>query len=480
MPILDREAPIHDVEPARWSSRETDTWHRIARHPFERADHGLDFTRRLARDRGWSLAYARGGVEAYRRFCFLAVTCGVEVTPSEEVDEVWHQHLTYPRDYWEVWCAGVLRTPLHHDPTWGGAAADARDRAQYAETLALHEAWSGPADPAYWPATHRRFRRRARFRVVDRDGALILPWRGWIGGVRAGAGLGLAGSLFLQDATPPRAAGTALPLNPFDWPAQPFLILYGGLCLAALATVVALGQAKRRPGRDRPDADPRADAVAGVAGDLDLLHLAWRAGGRGRAADTMLADFIDAGSARIIGVGAGIGLMRGPEIEVDSRGATLLEPVAGFRGAVQGRYSDRRFVQDIAPGLAAVEADLPPAASRRSAQVARMHRRMAAVAFGLIKVAVGHARDKPVGYLLALIAATIVLALVVAILTPPWTPLVGAALAHYRTRYRRAATAPQDHEVLFAFALSGAAILAGTHLAELGRLIRAQAGGGGD
>ena len=111
----------------------------------------------------------------YGRFCFLAVVSPTPVTPSEEVDEVWHLHLTYSRDYWDVWCGAVLQAPLHHDPTPGGAAAQAVYRAQYAETLALYEGFFGLPPEALWPATHRRFGARPRFRVVDCDAVITLP-----------------------------------------------------------------------------------------------------------------------------------------------------------------------------------------------------------------------------------------------------------------------------------------------------------------
>ena len=131
-------------------------WGRIARHDFDH-DHVLSFSRRLAREQGWRAGFARGAVEEYRRFCFLAVTAGTPMTPSLEVDAVWHLHLTYTRDYWDVWCPQVLRLPLHHDPTEGGAAAQQRFRAQYARTLLAYEGAFGPPPAAYWPATHRRF-----------------------------------------------------------------------------------------------------------------------------------------------------------------------------------------------------------------------------------------------------------------------------------------------------------------------------------
>ena len=133
-------------------------WGRLRGHSFEEGQ-GLSFVQRLARERGWSLGFARGAVEEYRKFCFLAVTGGEACTPSVEVDEVWHLHLIYSRDYWDIWCGQVLRTALHHDPTPGGQAARQRYFAQYARTLLAYELVFGPPPAAYWPASHVRFGR---------------------------------------------------------------------------------------------------------------------------------------------------------------------------------------------------------------------------------------------------------------------------------------------------------------------------------
>ena len=147
---------------------------RIEAHCFDPGE-PLGFTRRLAQEHGWGLPFAAAAVHEYGRFCFLAVTGNDPVTPSEEVDEVWHLHLVFSRDYWTVWCRDVLRTELHHDPTKGGPAEQARFRVQYARTLAAYEAFFGPPPPAYWPATHDRFGRRPRFRTVDTRRAVVLP-----------------------------------------------------------------------------------------------------------------------------------------------------------------------------------------------------------------------------------------------------------------------------------------------------------------
>jgi hypothetical protein len=156
-----------------WTPAEQELWRRITLHDFE-PDTPLNFTRRLARDHGWSLEQARAAVDAYRCFCFLAVVSPTPVTPSEIVDEVWHQHLVYSRDYWTIWCGERLQAPLHHDPTPGGPDAQMTYRRQYAETLALHERMFGPPDPDIWPATHHRFG-PPRYRVTDRRHYFIVP-----------------------------------------------------------------------------------------------------------------------------------------------------------------------------------------------------------------------------------------------------------------------------------------------------------------
>ncbi|MFD0934019.1 glycine-rich domain-containing protein, partial [Methylobacterium trifolii] len=165
---------MQPIARATWTADETALHARIEAHAFARPGQVLDFTGRLAREIGWSRTQAEAAIGEYRRFCFLAMTGGGPTTPSEEVDAVWHLHLTYSRDYWEVWCREVLRGALHHDPTQGGPAEQARYREQYVRTLARYEAYFGAPDPAFWPGTLARFRRAARYRTVDTGRVLVL------------------------------------------------------------------------------------------------------------------------------------------------------------------------------------------------------------------------------------------------------------------------------------------------------------------
>jgi hypothetical protein len=162
-----------------WRPELTSLWQRIERHDFE-PDQRLNFTARLARDKAWTLAFARGAVDEYRRFCFLTCAGAGVMTPSEEVDEVWHLHLTYTRDYWDVWCGAVLGLPLHHDPTVGGPEQDQYFRRRYAATLAAYERYFGSPPALFWPATHVRFGAGPRYRAIDSSRWFSLPRPGML------------------------------------------------------------------------------------------------------------------------------------------------------------------------------------------------------------------------------------------------------------------------------------------------------------
>jgi hypothetical protein len=140
------------------SPRDDALWQRIADHHIGPADASLSFAARLARENRWDAAYAERVIGEYKRFCYLAMTAGHEVTPSDAVDQAWHLHLTYSRDYWLTFCPAVLGSDLHHGPTRGGTPERERFYRQYAETLAAYEAAFGAAPPAdIWPSAHRRF-----------------------------------------------------------------------------------------------------------------------------------------------------------------------------------------------------------------------------------------------------------------------------------------------------------------------------------
>ncbi|HYI46940.1 MAG TPA: hypothetical protein VEX35_00595 [Allosphingosinicella sp.] len=156
-------------------------WSRLASMRIGPAGARLTFAARLARENRWSGRHAAAVVEEYRRFLYLAATAG-PVTPSEDVDQAWHLHLSYTRHYWDVLCGEILERPLHHDPTEGGPAEQGLYRGQYEATLARYRTVFGAAPPCQiWPDAETRFAVRplridaARYWLVPKAPARRLP-----------------------------------------------------------------------------------------------------------------------------------------------------------------------------------------------------------------------------------------------------------------------------------------------------------------
>jgi hypothetical protein len=125
---------------------------------FDESEAALPFTARLARENRWPKAYAARAIEEYRRFMYLAVVAGHPVTPSDQVDQVWHLHLLYTRSYWDAFCGGVLGRPIHHGPTRGGRQEGVKFHAWYERTLESYARIFGEPPPAdIWPESAIRF-----------------------------------------------------------------------------------------------------------------------------------------------------------------------------------------------------------------------------------------------------------------------------------------------------------------------------------
>lgn len=180
------------------SALATDLWQRLAAYEIGPPDAALTFIARLARENRWNAAFTERVLREYKRFCYLAVVAGHEVTPSDAVDQAWHLHLTYTRDYWDRFCPSVLGMPLHHGPTAGGPVERSRYYDQYAMTLKAYEDHFGEAPPAdVWPPAARRFRvDPLSYRVNPRD-VVVMNRTGVVAAIAIAGMLLMAGALVL-------------------------------------------------------------------------------------------------------------------------------------------------------------------------------------------------------------------------------------------------------------------------------------------
>ena len=169
---------MRDPDPPLAVHRDHPLWVALSQYRIGPAGAAFGFEQRLARENGWTAAKAARVVEEYKRFCFLAATAGHEVTPSDAVDQAWHLHLTYSRDYWERFCPEVLGKPLHHGPATGATDDRGRFFEQYAETLKSYERAFGESAPEdVWPTAARRFGADLRAQRIHRREYLLVPRR---------------------------------------------------------------------------------------------------------------------------------------------------------------------------------------------------------------------------------------------------------------------------------------------------------------
>lgn len=427
------------MDAAVWNETDCALWQRLCDHSFERPDQGLDFTRRLAREQGWSLTQARAAIDEYRRFCFLACVNGVEVTPSAEVDEVWHLHLIHSHDYWRQFCPKVLGMDLHHGPTRGGIAEARRHGDQYAQTLALYEQWFGPPPTRWWPGTQQRFARPQQPIRVDRQRHWIVPKPDWRRALAASVTL-VAASLATREAL-------AMPANPLDWDGGSFLQLYLLLTVVAIIGAIWL----RRMARDS------GPARGARPGPFDLAYLA---GGAERCADAAIAQMLadgtlrwDEASKRLVSIGKPVD----QKPPLDAVGCCVVAD--GSPETVL-----RRATLALAPLQGALQASgllLDDASAWRVRWYSALPL-LLLVGFGATKILIGVSRGKPIGFLVLL---TILLALVAVgfLLTRPTRTRAGdQALADARQHHGRALRAPRNQELGLAVALLGTAALSGT------------------
>ena len=238
------------------SLQELTSWNRLLALDLDAADTELPFSARLARDNGWSADFARLAIEEYKKFCFLAVHAGHRVTPSDQVDQVWHLHLLYSHHYWEALCRDTLETPLYHGPTRGGAAEGRKFHDWYEATLASYRRCFGEPPRDVWPAARERFDAHHDFTRIDRrdvitiDRALVR--RGALASLLGGGVLAVAHALAQTDSAAPSGGSSGL------WLILPAVLI-------AIIVVAALLRAGRRRGGTRKSHKGGGAAAAGGA-----------------------------------------------------------------------------------------------------------------------------------------------------------------------------------------------------------------------
>ncbi len=257
---------------------------RLNAFAFDEPGTELTFARRLARENGWSLAYAERVIQEYQRFLFLACAAGHVVTPSEQVDQAWHLHLTYTRSYWDDLCRNVLCQPLHHGPTKGGNAEQEKFVDLYKQTLASYRKLFGQEPPRdIWSPAEQRFGEDLRRVSVNTQRYWVIPKPRW--------------PQSLSRTTPMFALGlfgipmSATTWSPLDWNGPEFLVGYILVTIiAALVAVVARCMFVPEHSAEEAKLDK----------PLDPYQAACLAAGPARSVQAAFAALVQAGTLQIV------------------------------------------------------------------------------------------------------------------------------------------------------------------------------------
>ena len=155
-------------------------YQQIQDYSLDQLEDPFPFTKRLARENKWSLDYTQQAIAEYKKFVFLAMVADHTVTPSDQVDQVWHLHLTYTRSYWQEFCSQILQMPLHHEPSRGGYQEHTKYRQYYQQTLDSYEFFLGQKPPtSIWPDIQTRFGDDLNFTRINNLNYWLIPKFNW-------------------------------------------------------------------------------------------------------------------------------------------------------------------------------------------------------------------------------------------------------------------------------------------------------------
>lgn len=233
---------------------------RLEAFRFDDGPARFGFADRLAKENGWSSEFAHRAMREYLRFMYLAATAGHPVTPSEEVDQVWHLHMIYTRSYWERLCGQLLGQAIHHEPTRGGRAEGEKFVDWYERTKESYRRCFGEAPPGdLWPNVSHRFEdayaridRRTHWTIEKRAAKRGTLWSMLGVGVLAIAGCATA------LAQTPRSGTADLAILG--------VVLCGGLVLVLVLAFVAARARSKHGQMFQGDRRPRRDVGTGGCG----------------------------------------------------------------------------------------------------------------------------------------------------------------------------------------------------------------------
>lgn len=376
-----------------WTESNRALWQRLRDYQFG-GDNPQAFLDRIAHAGQTSRYTAIEALEEYRRFCFLAVAAGHEVTPSEAIDKVWHAHMTDTRDYWMRFCPLVLKRDLHHAPSLGGQSEDARHQQQYRDTLESYRNFFAEPPAAFWPPPHPPSRKPPR--PGEARVRLLTPWaaapvsfgvRFWAWSVALAVICALCVSV----------QGT---LNVLNWRGGAFLAFFIPAIVWAFIAGSAIKRIMRGPNRRNG------------ASSEDVVELGFLAGGEERAADVAIVELMrrDVLTLDYSGTPRAAAEQRDQIwLRINAANAARLPPSLRVAADIAVRDQNLggtlksliRAYSHMAESLRRKGWLLSDQAEWRMRWMGSLPM-LALTCLGVMKIAIGTMRDKPIGFLVVL------------------------------------------------------------------------------
>ena len=387
--------------------QQIELYKRIQAFALDRPDSQLSFSQRLAKDNGWSLGYTQRAIEEYKKFIFLAVAAGHPVTPSDQIDQVWHLHLTYTRLYWQEFCPKILQTTLHHEPTRGGSSEQLKFGSWYSKTLESYEQFFGHIPPIdIWPKPKDRFGRDLHFIRINTQQSWVLSKPNFTVSFKPQLRkIGIFTFLvFLSLMITSCQIISQIP-NPMNFTGPEFLTFYISLVVMGIALAAWLRfslclvstNTKQQP-------------------DLNTYEIAFLAGGNHRLIMAAITSLVKQGYVEVLKEKSPFGRTQS-KLVVTGKIDAIADPVEkavaqdilATDGAIEQVFQKSKVMKDsIRSRLEQLGLFLSDAQALK-AQIYPSLIVVILLGIGLCKMAVGISRDKPVGLLLICIFGLLVL-----------------------------------------------------------------------
>jgi len=123
-------------------------WNKIEAFDFDDPPSEYGFSTRLANENFWTKEFTDQAVLEYKKFMFLAATSDFMVSPSETVDNVWHQHLIFTQSY-QDFCS-LIGKQIQHIPSTRNREEVERFRQARERTIKFYERDFGKQPKNIW------------------------------------------------------------------------------------------------------------------------------------------------------------------------------------------------------------------------------------------------------------------------------------------------------------------------------------------